>query len=113
MQWFLEWVGRGIEATAALIITMACIQAAVKAFILFFSPHAPPGAKVQVRLTLGRWLAIGLEFALAADILATAISPTWTDIQKLAAVAAIRTALNYFLGREIEAEAKEAIQLVE
>jgi uncharacterized membrane protein len=30
--------------------------------------------KIQVRLSLGRWLALGLEFALAADILRTAVA---------------------------------------
>jgi len=39
---------------------------------------------------------------LAADILATAIAPTWYDIGKLAAIATLRTALNYFLERELK-----------
>jgi uncharacterized membrane protein len=61
-----------------------------------------PVAYEHVRLLLGRFLALGLEFQLAADILKTAVSPSWTDIEQLAAIAAIRTALNYFLAREIE-----------
>jgi uncharacterized membrane protein len=55
-------------------------------------------------MTLGKWLAVALEFELAADILNTAVTPTWSDIEKLAAIAALRTALNYFLEREIRAE---------
>jgi uncharacterized membrane protein len=55
----------------------------------------------EVRLLLGRYLALGLEFALGADILATAVSPSWDDIGQLAAIAGIRTALNYFLAREL------------
>jgi uncharacterized membrane protein len=46
-------------------------------------------------------LTIALELLLAADILATAIAPTWDDIGKLAAIAVLRTALNYFLEREL------------
>ena len=61
-------------------------------------------AKVEVRLGLGRWLALGLEFALAADILRTAIAPTWREIGQLAAIATLRTALNFFLEREIDRE---------
>jgi uncharacterized membrane protein len=57
----------------------------------------------QVRLRLGRYLALGLEFALGADILATAVSPSWSEIGKLAAIAGIRTALNVFLARELAA----------
>jgi uncharacterized membrane protein len=57
-----------------------------------------------VRLTLARYLALGLEFQLAADVVDTAISPEWQHIAQLAAIAAIRTALNYFLGREMREE---------
>ncbi len=53
---------------------------------------------------MGRWLAVGLEFELAADILNTAVAPSWEEIEKLAAIATLRTALNYFLEREIREE---------
>ena len=55
-----------------------------------------------IRLQLGRFLALGLEFQLASDILGTAVSPTFSEIGKLGAIAAIRTILNYFLAQEIE-----------
>ena len=72
-----------------------------------------PGEKNAVRLTLARWLAVALEFELAADILNTAVTPTWSDIEKLAAIATLRTALNYFLQKEIEAESKPQQRAVE
>jgi uncharacterized membrane protein len=50
---------------------------------------------------LARGLSLALEFQLAADIVGTAISPDWDQIGKLAAVAAIRTFLNFFLQREL------------
>jgi uncharacterized membrane protein len=59
-----------------------------------------------VRLTLARYLALALEFQLGADILSTAIAPTWDQIGKLGAIAVIRTALNFFLGREMNEEAR-------
>jgi len=49
---------------------------------------------LEIRLTLGRSLAIALELLLGADILKTAISPTWNEIGQLAAIATLRTALN-------------------
>ena len=61
----------------------------------------------SVRLSLARFLVLGLEFQLAADVLRTAISPTFAEIGKLAAIAAIRTVLNYFLNREISQEQQE------
>jgi len=58
-----------------------------------------------VRLTLARYLGVALEFQLATDILSTAIAPSWDQIGKLGAIAVIRTALNFFLTKEREAEA--------
>jgi uncharacterized membrane protein len=49
------------------------------------------------------WLLLGLEFELAADIVASIVSPTWQDIGELGAIAVIRTFLNYFLERDLEA----------
>jgi len=57
-----------------------------------------------VRLMLARYLALALEFQLAADVVDTAVSPEWRHIGQLAAIATIRTALNYFLGREMRDE---------
>jgi hypothetical protein len=59
---------------------------------------------LAARLTLARFLALALEFQLGADILSTAVAPSWDAIGKLAAIAVIRTALNYFLGREMQDE---------
>ncbi len=100
----IQYAARGVEFAAALVIALAALQATVKAFVLFFRRDATPQQKNEVRLTMARWLALALEFELAADILNTAVTPTWSDIEKLAAIAAIRTALNYFLEREIDAE---------
>ncbi len=100
----IEYLARSVEFAAALIIALAALEATLKSLILFFRPSAPPEAKNQVRLTFARWLAVSLEFELAADILNTAVTPSWSDIEKLAAIAAIRTALNYFLEREIQQE---------
>ena len=58
----------------------------------------------QIRLYLGRYLALGLEFQLGADILSTAVAPTLDEVLLLGAIAAIRTALNYFLSQELERE---------
>src|ERR671932_1807168 len=61
----------------------------------------------EVRLFLGRYLALGLEFQLGADILSTAVAPTLDDVILLGAIAAIRTALNYFLSQELARERRE------
>lgn len=102
----IEFAARGVEFAAAVLISLAALEATVRAVVLFFRPGATPEQKNGVRLTLARWLALALEFELAADILNTAVTPTWTDIEKLAAIATLRTALNYFLERELQQEAK-------
>jgi len=109
----IEAIARGVEFAAALIIGVAAVEATIKAALIFFRRSSPASAKNEVRLTLGRWLAVALEFELAADILNTAVTPTWTDIEKLAAIAALRTALNYFLEREIRQEAAPSQQEAE
>ncbi|WP_174298129.1 DUF1622 domain-containing protein [Sphingomonas bacterium] len=100
----------GVEGAAALLIGVAAIEAFVSAIWLFI-PRSPvpdaPDAKEVVRLRLGRWLALSLELELGADILRTAVAPTWTEIGQLGAIVVLRTALNYFLQREIDqAEAR-------
>jgi uncharacterized membrane protein len=58
-------------------------------------------ANTLLRVQFGSSLTLALELLLAADILRTAVAPTWDDIGKLAAIAAIRTVLNYFLEKEL------------
>ncbi|QGY06044.1 DUF1622 domain-containing protein [Methylobacterium mesophilicum SR1.6/6] len=106
---FTLWLAVGTEAAAALIIGLATIEAVLSALLLFVpglaarqTGEGPQAAKEQVRLRLGRWLAVALEFELGADILRTAVAPTWSEIGQLAAIAAIRTVLNYFLQQEID-----------
>ena len=61
----------------------------------------------EIRLYLGRYLVLGLEFQLGADILSTAVAPTLDDVILLGAIATIRTALNYFLSQELARERQE------
>ena len=97
------YLSSGIEACAAVIIGLAAIEATIKSLKLFMFDRNEPGqAKDIIRIRLGRWLALALEFELAADILGTAIAPTWDEIGKLAAIVVLRTALNFFLQKEIE-----------
>ncbi|MBS7780511.1 DUF1622 domain-containing protein [Acidovorax sp. CCYZU-2555] len=58
----------------------------------------------QARVTFARYLTFALELQLAADVLSTSVSPSWDQIGKLAAIAVIRTALNYFLHQEMKEE---------
>ena len=61
----------------------------------------------SIRLGFSRYLSLALEFQLASDILSTAIAPSWDEIGKLGATATIRTALNFFLSREMQEYAEK------
>jgi len=97
---------RLVESAGALIIFVGAALAFGR-FVLAAVMRRRDHEFVGVRLGLGRYLTLGLEFQLASDILSTAIAPTFDEIGKLAAVAAIRTALNYFLRKEIEEERQQ------
>jgi uncharacterized membrane protein len=62
--------------------------------------------KKRIWVRFASWMILALEFALAADIVETVISPNWNDLGQLAAIAAIRTGLNCFLERDIEAASR-------
>ena len=91
------------EAIGAVVIFVALVRVAVR-YAADLLARADPFPPDQLRLNLGRSLALTLEFLLAADILRTAIDPDRGELQRLAAIAAIRTALNFFLQREIAEE---------
>ena len=96
------YLSNWVEACAALIIALGVIQTTWEAVRLFFArPSQPEQAKTDIRLRLGRWLSLALELELAADVLRTAVAPSWDEIGKLAAIVILRTLLNYFLEREI------------
>ena len=100
----VSWLKLAIETTGAIIIAVGVVLAIVK-FVKVLMTEKSEGY-TGVRLLLARYLALALEFQLGADILSTAISPSWDQIGKLGAIAVIRTALNFFLSREMEQEQK-------
>lgn len=97
----VQWLRLGVETVGAAIIAIG-ICTALASFVRRLTPGRPHEEEMQsARRVLAHYLAIALEFQLAADILSTAVAPSWDQIGKLAAIAVIRTALNYFLMREM------------
>ncbi len=92
--------GHLLEIISATIISVALI----KLFFLYFRSFLIEKNGISViktRIAFGSSVAVSLEILLAADVLATAVAPSWDDIGKLAAIATIRTVLNYFLEKEL------------
>lgn len=96
----VDWLRLGVEAIGAAVIAVGVVAALVQL------ARFRRGDFHAVRLILARYLALALEFQLAADILSTAIAPSWDQIGKLAAIAVIRTGLNVFLMKEMEEESR-------
>ena len=95
-----------VEACGAAVIIIGAVWSFAR-FLWLGVRRRDAAGFVRVRLTLGRFLALGLEFQLASDVLRTAVAPSFRELGQLAAVAAIRTALNYFLAREIDEERRQ------
>jgi len=102
----VQWLKLGVELVGATIIALGIITAGallVKALVARRTADF-----TSIRLVLARYLALALEFQLGADILSTAIAPSWEQIGKLGAIAVIRTALNFFLSKEMQEERKQS-----
>ncbi len=102
----VQWLKLALEITGALVISVGVVIAGYYFFRSLMSAEIKNYNRI--RLVLSRYLALALEFQLGADIISTAVAPTWDQIGKLAAIAFIRTALNYFLSREMQEEQEAA-----
>lgn len=95
-----EWLKLVVESIGIVVIGLGVFIATYQFVCLLFSSESTDFQ--PIRLTLARYLALALEFQLGADILSTAIAPTWDSIGQLGAIAVIRTGLNFFLMHEME-----------
>ena len=92
------------EGMAVLLIAYGAAEAFVNASRHLFHHIQEAGWRKALFSRFGVWLLLGLQFALAADIVRSVISPSWNDIGHLAAIAAIRTFLSYFLERDLASD---------
>jgi uncharacterized membrane protein len=97
---FLKLILEGVSVLCVFLGLNATIR------LILFRRSSVSLDFVAIRICFGTWLALALEFQLGADILSTTIAPTFETLGQLGATALIRTFLNYFLNKELEAEAK-------
>ena len=100
-----EYIALGAEVGATVLIAIGVIEALARVATQVIGQGAR--AIKDVWLRLAGWILLSLEFALAADIVRTSIAPTWEDVGKLAAIAAIRTVLSVFLERDLSSLERE------
>jgi uncharacterized membrane protein len=94
-------VSHAVEILSAVIIGIAVIKV-LFSYVSFLCRPGKEFSKEIIRVRFGSTVAVALELLLGADVLTTAVAPSWDDIGKLAAIAILRTALNYFLGKELK-----------
>jgi uncharacterized membrane protein len=96
-----EYVALGVNMIAILAIAVGTLEAAV-GLVRVGLKQSTAHQKAEVWMRFASWLVVALTFQLAADIVETTIAPSWDDIGQLAAIAVIRTFLNYFLAKDME-----------
>ena len=101
LTFFTEYAVLIIDMMALLVIAVGTVEMFLRCLLAVFRPSATRQELRDGYLRYARWLIAGLTFQLAADIIETASAPTWDDIGRLAAIAVVRTFLNYFLERDI------------
>ena len=92
----------GTEIAAAFIIGVGVVRSLISYIRhIFDKMDQQINSTERIRLRLGHILNLGLEFAIASDILRLAVSPKTADFIILFAIVLLRILLNYFLEREI------------
>lgn len=99
---FAEDVALGCEVIAILLLGLGALETAWL-LVRRLGRLADPRFLKGIWLRFASRILLALELTVAADIVRTAIAPTWNAIGQLAAIVAIRTVLNLFLERDIEA----------
>ena len=103
----VEWLDAITEPTVVVINGLALVSVAartVEAFvrgILALVRRSESATLRELWLRHARWLVAGLTFQLSADIIETAITKEWQAVGRIAAIAVIRTFLNFFLERDV------------
>ena len=89
----------------SIIILVWGVVLSVKDYLL---AHLRSKSKIErigklqdTKNSLSGYILLALEILIVADIIETIVKPTLEDIIRLAAIVAIRTAISYFLNKEM------------
>ena len=105
----VDYVVTTIQVMAVLVVAFGTLQAFAHSVRAMVRPS--PGGRDfhEGYIHFARWLIAGLTFQLAADIVQTAFAPSWHDVGQLAAIAAIRAFINYFLEHDLAREEQRRV----
>lgn len=100
-----EHIAYAIDIIGIFIILWGIILALISFFKLVFTRDREKkffNLTRLLRCQLGTYILIALEFMIAADVIHTILKPGRDELIFLAGIVLIRTAIGYFLGKEIE-----------
>jgi uncharacterized membrane protein len=104
----VEVVSLSVSVIGALVTIWGVIESTLG--FLWLKLHRAGKDEIAIseslRQKLGAHLLLGLEIFIAADIISSVVSPTWSKVGILSAIVGIRTVLSYFLRMEVR-QAKE------
>lgn len=86
------------------LITLWGILVSLASFLRkeFFNRKEAVRLNDAIRIKLGSYLVVALEFFIASDIIKTIITPSWQSLGILGAIVVIRTILSYFLTKDLK-----------
>lgn len=99
LTWFISIFILIFELMGAIMIVYGGVRAAI-GVVLIEVIHRTNIYYNTVRIDFTNKLIFGLEFIIAADVLATILAPSIEDVLLLGAIVAIRTVLSHFLLKE-------------
>ncbi len=111
---WLEWVAVGIDLIGVAIILFGFIIAFIG--LLACLSHGvgirrSMHSLTDVRLQLGVYILVGLEFMIASDIIHTVITREPEGLIFVGALVTIRVAISFFLGRELSEARREELEI--
>ena len=97
----LTWVEAGIDLFAITVMLIGVLRFVADFVRAEMAGTRRIGAIDEGRIELGRYILAGLELFIVSDIIETALSLQLLDLVFLGLLVAIRSAISYFLEREV------------
>ena len=107
----LEHAVHVIELIGAAILILGFLESLfllIKERIKVRDEHSFHDRMRDVRRRLGVYMLLGLEFLIAGDVIMTITNPTQDELIRVATLVAVRSAIGYFLGKELAHEHEAA-----
>lgn len=112
----VEYIVTILNAFSVIILLVGVVKAAFDFIRNEFSKgdHFQIAAKNNgIKIYLGSYILLSLEVLIASDIIETIMNPSIEDMLILGGIVVIRTAISYFLGKEIEAGMEDRAKAAE